>query len=101
MCALFTFLVDESGLFYSGVSPSVRLRKGAILSDPRIEKFARVLVDYSACVKPGDKVGIITTFAAEPLVKSLYSLVLERGAYPNVLFEVPDQDELLFRHAPD
>jgi len=71
------------------------------LSDPRIEKFARVLVDYSACVKPGDKVGIITTFAAEPLVKSLYSLVLERGAYPNVLFEVPDQDELLFRHAPD
>jgi aminopeptidase len=46
-------------------------------------------------------VAITATFAAEPLVRALYELVLERGAHPHILFDLPGQDEALFAHASD
>lgn len=64
--------------------------------DPRIEKLAHILVDHSARIKPGDRVAIEATTVAEPLVRALYSLILERGGYPHLLLELPDQDEILF-----
>ena len=39
------------------------------MTDTRIEKFARILVDYSTQVRPGDRVGITGTTLAEPLLK--------------------------------
>jgi len=69
------------------------------LTDTRIEKFARILVDYSTRVKPGDLVAITSSYAAEPLVQSLYALILDRGAYPHVLLDFSDQNEILFAHA--
>ncbi len=71
------------------------------MTDSRIEKFARILVDYSTRVKPGDRVAITTTTEAVPLVKALYGLVLERGGYPHVLLDFPEQDEIFFAHARD
>jgi aminopeptidase len=68
-------------------------------SDNSIQKFARILVDYSTKVKPGDSVGIRTTTAAEPLARALYTLVLERGGFPHVIMQFPDEDELIFNHA--
>jgi aminopeptidase len=69
------------------------------LADQRVEKFARILVDYSTQVGPGDRVAITATTAAEPLVRALYTQVLERGGHPHVLFDLPGQDELLYAHA--
>jgi aminopeptidase len=71
------------------------------MADTRIEKFARILVDYSTRVKAGDRVGITATTLAEPLVKVLYALILERGAFPYVLMDFPDQEEIFFAHARD
>jgi aminopeptidase len=71
----------------------------AALSDIRVDNFARILVDYSMKVKPGERVGIYTAMAAEPLVQALYALILERGAYPHALFDFTDQEEILFAHA--
>ena len=71
------------------------------MTDSRVDKFARILVDYSTRVGPGDDVAITTTTVAEPLARALYSLVLERGGHPHVLLDFPDQDELLFAHADD
>jgi aminopeptidase len=71
------------------------------LEDPRVINFARILVDYSTQVKPGDIVAITTTTIAESLVRALYRLILERGAYPHILLALPDQDELLFEHGDD
>lgn len=71
------------------------------MTDQRIEKFARILVEYSTQVKPGDKVAITTSTAAEPLVKVLYGLILERGGFPYVLMDFADQDEVFFAHAKD
>jgi len=71
------------------------------LSDIRVENFARILVDYSTQVKAGDRVAIITGVEAEDLLRVMYGLILERGAYPHILLEIHDQDELLFKHASD
>ena len=50
------------------------------MTDSRIENFARILVDHSAQIKPGDRVAIEATTAAEPLIKALYATILEREA---------------------
>ncbi len=71
------------------------------MTDLRIENFARILVEYSTKVKPGDHVAIITTTAAEELVKALYGLILDNGGYPHVLMEFADHDEIFFDHAND
>lgn len=71
------------------------------MSDLRIDKFARILVDYSTRVQPGDRVAIWSSTAAEPAIQALYALLLERGAYPHVLLDFADQDEILIRHAND
>lgn len=69
--------------------------------DIRAHKFAQILVDYSADVKPGDLVAIRATPLAEPVIRELFKLTLERGAYPHLLLEMPDQFELLEAHASD
>ncbi len=69
------------------------------MADTRVENLARILVDYSAAVQPGDKVAIEMNTAAEPLARALYELTLERGGFPHVLMTFPDQVELFFRHA--
>jgi aminopeptidase len=69
------------------------------VSDARIEKFARVLIDYSARLGKGDRVLIEATTAAEPLVRALYNRAMEVGAVPQILLDLPDQDEIFFQHA--
>ncbi len=69
------------------------------MSDARIDRFARILVDYSTRLGPGDRVLIEATTAAEPLVRALYSRALEVGAHPQVLLEFPDQQEIFFEQA--
>jgi aminopeptidase len=71
------------------------------MADIRIERFAKILVDHSTQIKPGDRVAIEATTAAEPLVRALYSAILERGGQPYLMLEIPDQDEILFNVAKD
>lgn len=44
---------------------------------------------------------ITATTAAEPVVRALYALILERGGYPHLLIDLPGQDEDFFAHASD
>jgi aminopeptidase len=46
-------------------------------------------------------VAIEATTAAQPLVRALCATILERGGYPHLLLELPDQEEILFAHAKD
>jgi aminopeptidase len=71
------------------------------VTDTRLRKFAQILIDHSTRVGPGDRVGITTSTAAEPLVRELYQLVLKRGGHPHVLFDFEGQDEILLAHASD
>jgi aminopeptidase len=71
------------------------------MADARVEKLAQILVDHSAEIKPGDRVAIEATTAAQPLVRALCATILDRGGYPHLLLELPDQEEILFAHAKD
>lgn len=71
------------------------------MADIRYRKFAQILVDHSAKIKPGDLVAITATTVAEPVVRELYELTLERGGLPHILFDLPDQDASFFAHAPE
>ncbi len=69
--------------------------------DIRYQNFARILVEYSTKIKPGDRVAILSSVAAVPMIQELYSQILRIGAYPHVLMDLPDQQELLFAYAQD
>ncbi len=69
--------------------------------DPRVEKLAQVLVQYSVSVRPGDKVYIQGSALAEPLLKAVLVEVLRAGGHPFVRAQLPGADELFFRHASD
>jgi aminopeptidase len=71
------------------------------MADPRISRLARLLVDYSTAVKPNDKVAIVSMPAAAPLVEAVYERVLERGAFPHLLIDLPGINELFHRKAND
>ncbi len=52
------------------------------MPDPRLEQLARVLVNYSTEVKPGDHVAVVASPLATPLVREIVRQVLRAGAYP-------------------
>ncbi|NVN90203.1 MAG: aminopeptidase [Desulfuromonadales bacterium] len=64
------------------------------MKDPRVARFAEILIDYSTRVRKGDVVLINAAgLEAVPLVKELYDLCLNRGAkYVEYCFSVPEID---------
>ena len=76
------------------------------MADPRVVKFAKVLVEHSARIVPGDRVLIESTTAAEPLVRELYIQILEKGGLPHLALGFPGmtpfiQDDLYLAYAKD
>lgn len=60
------------------------------MTDPRIEKLADVLVNYSTRVQPGNLVRIAGSPVGRPLVVALYRAVIRAGGFP-VASLVPDE----------
>jgi aminopeptidase len=71
------------------------------MADPRVDKLAEVLVDYSTEVRQGDKVVITGDTLAEPLLKAVYAKVLQAGGHPLLLASLPGTEELLYRYSSD
>jgi aminopeptidase len=76
------------------------------VSDIRVEKFAKVLVEHSARVVPGDRILLEGTTAAEPLLRELYIQILQKGGHPHLMVALPgmmpfSQDELYMIYAND
>jgi len=59
------------------------------VSDSRVQKFAKVLVEHSTQVVPGDRVLIEATTAAEPLVRELFIQIMEKGGHPHPMIAFP------------
>ena len=55
------------------------------MSDPRTERLATVLVQYSARIQPGDRVAIEAEIGALPLVHALFDRILQAGGHPYLL----------------
>src|SRR5512142_347451 len=76
------------------------------MSDVRVQKYAKILVEHSTRVAPGDRILIEATTAAEPLVRELFIQILERGGIPHPLVAIPgmmpfSQDEMYLTYAKD
>jgi aminopeptidase len=71
------------------------------VNDPRVDKLADLLVNYSIAAKPGQKVAIQGSTLAEPLIRAVYAAALRAGAHPTVLAVLPGLDETFYRLASD
>lgn len=71
------------------------------MTDPRVEKLAQVLTEYSAPVQEGDQVAIQGSPLAQPLLLALYRAVLRRGGHPLLFVDVPGAEEIFLREASD
>ncbi|MGH2581451.1 MAG: aminopeptidase [Anaerolineales bacterium] len=67
------------------------------MADPRIESFARILVEYSTQIEKDDRVFIEATTEAVPLVSELYKQIFQRGGHPYLQMTIPEQLDLLYR----
>jgi len=69
--------------------------------DPRIEKLAGLLVEYSTAVQPGDKVYVRSTTAATPLIEAVYRKIFQAGGHPYLWIELPQQPFLLYKYGSE
>jgi aminopeptidase len=76
------------------------------MADPRLEKLARVITEYSTQIKPGDRVYITASPVAQPLTLAVIEQVIKRGGLPHMtggsgyhhLDLVPGALELLMKY---
>jgi len=69
------------------------------MTDPRLQRWARTLVQYSVGVASGDLLMITSTPAGAPLVKEVYREALKVGAHPHVVLGLPGLQEVLLAEA--
>ena len=69
--------------------------------DQRIERLARVLVEYSLEIQPGQFVAFNGTPLAAPLMLALTEQVLTAGAHPVPAMQLPGVDELVLKLGSD
>ncbi len=69
------------------------------MADPRVARFARVLVEYSTRIGPGDRVLIEAEPVAAPLVYALVEKILQAGGHPHLLVDLPEMEAIFMRHA--
>ncbi|KTB47538.1 aminopeptidase [Dehalogenimonas alkenigignens] len=68
------------------------------MQDPRVEKLADLLVNYSVAVKKGDRVAIFAPDAARPLADALFVETLKAGGFPIAMAWPAQTAELLFKY---
>ena len=67
------------------------------MTDPRLEKLARVLVEYSLEIGPQSRLLISVAGPAEELARAVYRRALRRGALVSVVQSVPGLAEILLK----
>ncbi|MCS7062356.1 MAG: aminopeptidase [Anaerolineae bacterium] len=68
--------------------------------DPRFDKMAQVIVNYSIEVKPDQIVYVWSQgFAAQPLLLALYREILKAGGHAYLRADVPGAQEVFYRYA--
>jgi aminopeptidase len=71
------------------------------MADPRVEALARILVDYSVNIQPGEFVRVRGSYEGAPLLRAVYKRVLEQGGHPWLQMSLDGAEELFYRYASD
>ncbi len=69
------------------------------MGDPRVEKLAAVLVNYSLEIQPGHKVLLTTSTMGEELALAFYAEALRAGGHVTFQTEFPRAGEIFFKYA--
>jgi len=64
--------------------------------DPRLEQYARLLVERAVDVQPGWQVMVIGTPLARPLIEEIVLQIARKGAYPLVRLSWVDHEQVPF-----
>lgn len=71
------------------------------MSDPRLRRWAEALLHYSMDLQPRDRLMILSTPAAAPLIAEVYREALRMGAHPEVTLNLPGLHEILLREGSE
>lgn len=71
------------------------------MRDPRLEKLADVIVNYSVGVRPGQLVRVSGPPVASPLIVELFRKVIEAGAHADVRMAPEELGEIKYKLASD
>lgn len=71
------------------------------MSDPRVERFADLLVNYSTRVQPGDRVFLEAEPPATPLTIALYERILHAGGHPHLIMRMTELKAAVMNHGND
>jgi aminopeptidase len=71
------------------------------MRDQRVEKLAKVLINYSLALKKGDQILISGNTVSEPIMKACYVEALKAGAHPQILAELEGQEHAFYTYASD
>lgn len=71
------------------------------MTDPRVQKLAQLLVNYSLNLQPGEEFALRTSPLAEELSLAVYKEALQAGAYVSVVNIIPGLEEVFLKYATD
>jgi aminopeptidase len=71
------------------------------MADPRHQKLAKVLVNYSLALKPGEKFALYAPVAALPLTKEVYREAVRAGAFVTVRTRLHELELIHYQEAND
>ena len=71
------------------------------MGDIRLERLAKLLVNYSTEVQPGEWVGILGDVMALPALREVYKAVLEAGGLPTLMVNDEQMHRTLLRDGSD
>jgi aminopeptidase len=71
------------------------------MSDPRVKKLAKVLINYSLEIKPGQKLRISASPLASELTLAAYEEAIKAGAHVIVEQPLEEAEEIFYKFASD
>lgn len=71
------------------------------MQDPRIQKLAQVLVNYSVAVRPDDWVMVRGDYGAMPLTLAVVEAVVKAGGKPTLVINHEEAAESMLKHGSD
>lgn len=69
--------------------------------DPRVQKLAQVLINYSLDLKPGEELAVSTNSLADELNLAVYQAALEGGAHVFFQYSNPGMSNLFYKYASE
>lgn len=71
------------------------------MHDIRLQRMAKVLVNYSIGAKKGERLALVAPALAAPLIREIYREALRAGAFPETFISLPGLAEILYKEGSD